>query len=222
MRGELTRRRKFLAFIGGAAVAWPLAARAEQPVMPVIGLLFSGTREAFVNDSAEFDKGLKEIGYIDGQNVRIEYRYAAGQYDKLPALARELVNLKVDVLATAGGEPAALAAKAATSTIPIVFGIGGDPVKVGLVASLARPGGNATGSSLLTPGLERKRFEILHQLAPTAATIAVLVNPKNPLAKFQTDEVQEAGRAIGLQPLVLNLSDDGGLDCIHYSHPARD
>jgi ABC-type uncharacterized transport system substrate-binding protein len=205
------RRREFIAALGGAAV-WPLAARAQQPAMPVIGSLYSGSPETFSFFATEFYKGLKGGGYIEGRNVAIEYRWGLGQFERLPALAADLVDRRVAVIAANGGEPAAMAAKAATSTIPIVFGIGGDPVKLGLVASLNRPGGNATGISLLTPGLERKRIELLHELLPKATLIAALVNPKNQLAEMQTDELQEAARAVGNRLLVLNASSETELE----------
>jgi putative tryptophan/tyrosine transport system substrate-binding protein len=206
------RRRAFITLLSGAAVAWPLGASAQQPTIPVIGSLFSGTPEAFAVGTEWFKRGLKEEGFADGDNLKIEYRWGLGQYDKLPALAAELVERRVAVIVTSGGEPAALAAKAATSTIPIVFGIGGDPVKIGLVTSLNRPGGNATGASLLTPGLERKRLELLCEMKPNAATIAVLVNPSNPLAELQIKEVEQAAQVLGKKILVVQASRDEDLD----------
>jgi putative ABC transport system substrate-binding protein len=205
------KRREFIAALGGAA-AWPLVASAQQSGMPVIGSPYSGTPETFSSFATEFYKGLKEGGYIEGQNVIIEYRWGLGQFERLPALAADLVDRRVAVIAANGGEPAAMAAKAATSTIPIVFGIGGDPVKLGLVASLNRPGGNATGISLLTPGLERKRIELLHELLPKVTLIAALVNPKNQLAEMQTDELQEAARAVDNRLLILNASSETELE----------
>ena len=209
MQFDQLKRREFITLLGGAAAAWPLAARAQQSALPVIGALSPVSPEAFAPLKTGFLRGLKEAGFIDGQNVTIEYLW--GQYDKLPTLAVEFVNRRVAVIVAIGGEPAALAAKAATSEIPIVFGIGGDPVNLGLVASLNRPGRNATGVSLLTPGLERKRLELLHELMPKAATIGVLVNPNNQLAKLQIEEVQEAARIIGKQILILNAGGDKDL-----------
>jgi putative ABC transport system substrate-binding protein len=190
---------------------WPVVARAQKP-MPVIGSLYSGSPEAFAGMAPGFYNGLKEAGYVEGQNLTIEYRWAQGQFDRLPALAAELVERRVAVIVAVGGEPSALAAKAATSTIPIVFGIGGDPVKVGLVASISRPGGNATGVSLLTPGLERKRIELLHEIVPKVALIAALINPNHQLAGMQANEIQEAARIIGSQLLILNASNEAELE----------
>ena len=174
--------------------------------------MFAGTPEA-VGDGAEaFKQGLKEQGYVEGSNLKIEYRWGMGQYDKLPALAAELVAHRVAVIVTSGGEPAALAAKNATSIIPIVFGVGGDPVRLGLVESLSRPGGNATGISLLTPGLERKRLELISQMRPDATTIAVLVNPNNPIAKLEIDEVERASEVLGRKIRLLQVSRDEDVD----------
>jgi putative ABC transport system substrate-binding protein len=193
------RRREFLAVIGGGLATWPYAARAQQP-MPVIGYLSSrslGDSAALV---AAFRKGLGEAGFIEGQNVAIEYRWAEGQYDRLPAQAADLARQGVAVLVTTGGEPSALAAKAATSTIPIVFTAGGDPVKIGLVQSLNRPGGNATGVSLLTTAPESKRLGLLHELVPGAKIVGVLIDPYYREAEAQERELREAAGTIG-QPI---------------------
>jgi ABC-type uncharacterized transport system substrate-binding protein len=176
-------RREFITLLGGVA-AWPLAARGQQPAMSVIGYLSVRSSENYLAEALR--RGLTDTGYVEGQTVAIEYRWAMGQYDRMPAMAAELARRPVAVLVTAGGEPAALSAKAATSTIPIVFVIGGDPVKLGLVASYNRPGGNATGISILTSTLEPKRLGLLHELVPQATTIAVLLNPN-----FQAFEGQE-------------------------------
>ena len=193
-------RREFITLIGGAAAApsmfWPRLASAEQATMPVIGFLSSRSPAESSHLVAAFRAGLQAGGYVEGQNVAIEYRWAEGQYDRLPALAADLVRRGVAVLATTGGEPSALAAKAATSTIPIVFTVGGDPVKIGLVASLNRPGGNATGVSLLTTVPEAKRLGLLYELVPNAALIGVLINPNYQGAEAQSREVQDAARAI--------------------------
>jgi putative ABC transport system substrate-binding protein len=205
------RRREFITLLGGAA-AWPLTARAQQPVTPVIGLLSSTSLAPVADHLTAFRQGLSEAGYSEGRNVTIEYRWADGKFDRLPALAIDLVRRKVAVIVTLGGEPAALAAKAATSTIPIVFGIGGDPVKIGLVTSLSRPSGNATGVSLLTPEMGQKQLEMLLELVPRASSIALLVNRNNQLAETQTNKVQEAAQSVGKRLLVLNANNETDLD----------
>jgi putative ABC transport system substrate-binding protein len=205
-------RREFVTLIGGAAVSWPLAARAQQPAMPVIGYLGTGSRESDAFRLIPFQQGLKETGYVEGQNVAIDYRWANEQFDRLPALAAELVGRKVAVIAVPGTSAGAAAAKAATTTIPIVFSISGDPVKLGLVTSLNRPGGNLTGFSYLTTTLLAKRLELLHVLAPNAVVIAALVNPNNPNAGSPTHEVQAAARALGLQLEVLTASNIRDID----------
>jgi putative ABC transport system substrate-binding protein len=210
-------RREFITLIGGAAVAWPLGARAQQPAMPVIGFLSSRSPDDTRDLVAAFLRGLNEVGYVEGQNVMIEYRWALGQYDRLPAMAADLVRRPVAILTTSGGEPAALAAKAATSSIPIVFLIGGDPVALGLAATYNRPGGNATGMNILTATLEAKRLGLLHELVPQATTIGVLLNPKFQPADNQSRNLQEAAPAIGLRIQVLRASTDRELDATFES-----
>ena len=205
------KRREFIALLGGAA-AWPLAARAQQPAMPVIGFL--NTRSADVSSHlvAALRRGLAENGYVEGQTVTVEYRWANGQYDRIPALAAELANRPMAVLVATGGEPAAMAAKAATSSIPIVFGIGGDPIKLGLVASYNRPGGNATGINILTNVLAAKRLGLLHELVPKVITVGFLINPIFPTAESPLSDTQEAARTIGVQLHVLRASTDYEID----------
>jgi putative ABC transport system substrate-binding protein len=195
------RRREFISLLGGGA-AWPLAARA-QPSIPVIGFLNSGSESP---PHAAFRQGLKEAGYVEGQNVVIEFRWAEGRYDRLPELATDLVRRQVAVIVAGGGAHTALAAKDATSTIPIVFSFGSDPVKFGLVPSLSRPGGNMTGVSFFAAELEAKRLGLLHELVPRAATVAALVNPRNANSANQTSELNEAARRLGLQLHLLNAT----------------
>jgi ABC-type uncharacterized transport system substrate-binding protein len=187
--------------------AWPLAARAQQPAMPVVGLVTGGSPEAAVRMGGGFRRGLNEGGYVEGQNVTVEYQWLDGQYDRLPSLMADLVRRRVAVIATPGSNPAALAAKAATTTIPIVFGVGADPIELGLVASLARPGGNATGINFFVADIAAKRLGLLHDLVPKAVRIAVLINPANAsTAEATLRDMPEAARAIGLQIVVLNAS----------------
>src|SRR5262245_50987866 len=197
------RRREFIATLGGAA-ALPFSARAQQPTMPVVGFLNGGTPDSYVHQVAAFRQGLTEAGYIEGQNVAIEYRWAKNQFGHLPALAADLVNRRVAVLVT-GGSLAAQAAKSASATIPVVFNVT-DPVGRGLAASLNRPGGNATGVNVLATELGPKRLELLRELVPKAASVAILANPSSPSAALQIKQLQEGARAVGLQPQILNAS----------------
>jgi putative tryptophan/tyrosine transport system substrate-binding protein len=206
------RRRDFIAGLGGAA-AWPLAARAQRPALPVIGIVNVGSADASAGAVAAFRKGLGDTGYVEGQNVTVEYHWLEGQYDRLPALMADLVRRRVAVIAPLGSTAAALAAKAATATIPIVFGVGQDPVKLGLVATLARPGGNATGVNFFIFEVTAKRLGLLHELVPKAIRVAVLVNPADATNTETTlRAVQEAARAIGLQIHVLNASTSPEID----------
>jgi len=191
------KRRAFITLLGGAAAAWPFATRAQRPVIPVIGYLHSGSSAPYVHLVAAFRQSLKEAGYVEGENVAIEYRWAEGRYDRLPALAAELVGRHVALIVAQGGDPSVLAAKSVTSTIPIVFTSSSDPVKLGLVASLNRPGGNATGFWLYTSLLGTKRFEMMRQLFPASTLIAILVNPNNPNAQIDMPDLQNAARTVG-------------------------
>ena len=200
------RRREFIAATGTAALAWPMAVRAQQSAMPMIGYLSARSPDETAHLVEAFRRGLGEQGFVEGQNVTIEYRWALGQYDRLPVA--ELVRRPVTVLTTTGGEPSALAAKAATSTIPIVFTVGGDPVKLGLVTSYNSPGGNATGVSLLTNPAEPKRIGLLRELVPQATTIGFLLNPTLAQSASQTSDVQEAAHTLNLQVRILPASND--------------
>ena len=205
-------RRHFISAIGSTAAWWPLAARAQQPAMPVIGILSSLSSSNITSRLPPFRQGLKESGYTEGQNVAIEYHVAEGQYDRLPALAADLVDRKVALIFAAGGADPAKAAKAATTTIPIVFVSAGDPFKAGIVTSLGRPAGNITGVSLLVSALEAKRLGLLHEIVPGAASIGVLVNPKVADADLELHELQEAASAINRQINIVRASTETEID----------
>ena len=210
-------RRDFIALIGGAAAAWPLTASAQQKAMPVIGFLSSEGSGALAPRLAAFRQGLSETGYVEGQNVAIEYRWAEGDFDRLPALAADLVGRGVDVIVTSGGNSSALAAKNVTSSIPIVFVAGADPVEEGLVASLARPGGNLTGVTLLATELWAKRVELIFELVPETRAVADLVNPNFPGTESNIRTVQEAARAKGLQLRILRAASESEIDAAFAS-----
>jgi putative ABC transport system substrate-binding protein len=206
------RRRDFITLIAGAVALRPLVARAQQKAMPVIGFLSGSSAGPNAPFVAAFRQGLSETGYVEGQNLAVEYRWADGRYDRLPVMAADLVGHKVDLIAASGGPPSALAAKSATSTIPIVFVGGDDPVATGLVVSLARPGGNLTGVSMLTTELNSKRFELLSELVPQAGVIALLVNPNNSITERIIRDVQDAARAKGVHLLILKARTEGEID----------
>jgi putative tryptophan/tyrosine transport system substrate-binding protein len=204
-------RRKLIA-LGGAAVAWPLAVRAQQTTLPIVAFINAGSADGSAPRSAAFRKGLNEAGYVEGQDVTVEYHWLEGQYYRLPTLVADLVRRRVAVIATPANTPGTLAAKAGTATIPIVFGVGEDPVRLGLVASLARPGGNVTGINLFAAEVAAKGLRLLHDLVPKAVRIAVLANPANALLETTLREVQAAGSAIGLQIQLLNATTIGEID----------
>jgi putative ABC transport system substrate-binding protein len=212
MRPNYLGRREFLTLLGGGA-AWPFPARAQQPAMPVVAFITNGSPDDSAPVAAAFRKGLNETGYVEGQNVTVEYHYLEGQYDRLPALAADLVRRRVAVIATPANVPAALAAKAATATVPIVFGVSEDPVQLGLVASLARPGGNVTGINFFAGELVAKRLRLLHDLLPKAVRVAVLLNPANAaIAESALRAMQEAAPIIGLKIQILNATTIGEID----------
>ena len=205
------RRREFISLIGGVAATWPLAVQAQQPALPVVAFVRDGSPEANARYVAAFRKGLNESGYVEGQNVTVEYHWLEGQYDRLPALLADLVRRQVAVIATPGNVTS-VAAKAATAAIPIVFAVGEDPVKLGLVASLARPGGNATGTNFLLVEVTAKRLRLLHELVPKAVRVAVLVNPSNSATDTTVRGTKEAAATLGLQLQILNASSIGEID----------
>jgi putative tryptophan/tyrosine transport system substrate-binding protein len=211
------KRREFITLLGGAAAAWPLAAGAQQPAIPVIGFLHSGSRESVSQDVPNFRQGLDETGFVEGRNVAIEYRWADGQYDRLPALAADLVRYPVAVIAACATSAPGLAAKTATSVIPIVFQTGADPVLDGLVTSMNRPGGNITGVTRLSVTLAPKRLELLHELAPRASTIGLLINPTNPRSRLVVQQMEQPARALGVSLHVLEAATEGELDSVFAS-----
>jgi putative tryptophan/tyrosine transport system substrate-binding protein len=204
------RRREFIVTLGGAAAVWPLVARAQQPTIPVVGFLNGASAWEYAYVLGAFRQGLKETGHVEGQNVAIEYRWAEGHYERLPMLVADLLSRHVTVIAANG--PAAVAAKAATTSIPVVFGTAADPVKIGLVASLNRPGGNLTGVALLSVELAPKKLQMLHELVPTVRTIGLLVNTTNPNAETQSRELQVAAQDLGLQLHVLHANSESDFD----------
>jgi putative ABC transport system substrate-binding protein len=211
-RGDRIKRRSFITLLGGAAAGWPLAARAQQSAMPVIGFMSTRSPEDSAYLLAAFRRGLAEGGFVEGQNVAIEFRWARGEYDRLPEMAADLVSRRVNVLTAVGGDPSARAAKRATSTIPIVFGMGSDPVSEGLVESFNRPGGNVTGIETLTSEMEPKRLGLLRELVPGVSLVGVLLNPNFPPSAYLLREIEEAARTIGQRTVVAKASTAEGLD----------
>jgi putative ABC transport system substrate-binding protein len=212
------RRRDFIKVVAGSAIPWPLTARAQQPSIPVIAFLSGRSADASVRVATAFRKGLNETGYLEGQNVTVEYHWLEGRYDRLPTLLADVVHRQVAVIAIPGSGPAALAAKAATATIPIVFGVGEDPVRLGLVANLARPGGNATGVNFFVAEVVAKRLRLLHDMVPKAVRVAVLVNPSNvPTTETTLHVVQEAASAIGVQTEIVNATTTSEIDAAFAS-----
>jgi putative tryptophan/tyrosine transport system substrate-binding protein len=214
------QRRKFITLLGSAAVTWPLAALAQQPGIPVIGVLNGGSAEGISHLVEAFRQGLKETGFTEGQNLAVQYRWANGQYDRLPELAADLVRRQVAVLAVST-PVAALAAKQATTSIPIVFALGSDPVKDKLVTSLNRPGGNITGATFFSNLLASKRFELLKELVPNAKVVAMLLNPKNTNAEFEISEAQKAASALGLQIILLKATTEGDIENTFVNLPQQ-
>ena len=205
------RRRDFIRLIGTAAAAWPLAASAQQPAMPVVGFMMAGSRAALRDEITAFEAGLKELGFVEGQNLALEYRFAEGQFERFPAFASDLVNRRASVIA-ASSTQAALAAKQATATIPIVFSVGADPVEVGLVSSLSHPGGNVTGVYQFTAGLESKRLGLLHEMVPKAQVIGVLLNSNYAAAESQLRDVQDSAAHLGLRLIIVRANTESDFD----------
>jgi putative ABC transport system substrate-binding protein len=208
------RRREFITLLGGTAATWRLAASAQQPSMPVVGFIHSASPDYFAQFAGAWRDGLKETGYIEGSNVAIEYRWAEGHYDRLPALVADLIDRHVAVIFAGGGTDPAKAAKVATTKIPIVFVSAADPVRTGLVMSLSRPGGNVTGVSLLASVLDAKKLDLLHQLVPRASMIAALINPNYPEAKSQSDEFRAAASRLGVRAIVLSAGTEADIDAV--------
>ena len=199
------RRREFISLVGGTAAAWPLAAGAQQPAMPVVGFMMAGSRAALRDEITAFEAGLKELGFVEGQNLALEYRFAEGQFERFPAFASDLIHRRASVIA-ASSPQAALAAKQATATIPVVFSVGADPVEVGLVSSLSHPGGNVTGVYQFTAGLESKRLGLLHEMVPKAQVVGVLINPNYAAAESQLRDVQDSAAHLGLRLIVVRAN----------------
>ena len=219
--GAAMRRREFIKVIAGSAAAWPFAARAQQPAMPVVGFLNAASAEGYTKFVGEFRRGLNSMGFVEGQNVVVEYRWAEGHYDRLPDLAADLIRRQVAVIA-ATSTPAALAAKKATATIPVVFTTGGDPVEMGLVTNIARPGGNVTGATQITMELGQKRVELLHQLIPKATVLAIAVNPNNrAVAEVQIRDAQDGMRALGLKLEIVQARNEEEFDKAIAGLPQR-
>ena len=215
------KRREFITLLGGAAAAWPLVARAQQPTMPVVGFIHTLSPENVPLYVPAFRQGLKEVGYIEGQNVAVEYRWAQGHYDRLPELTADLVRRRVTVIAATGGDPSPQIAKAATQTIPIVFTANGDPVQQGLVGSLNRPGGNATGITIFGAAAVTKRLQLLHEPVPQAAVIGFLMNSSNPNSNIEMKAAQTAAISLGKEILVLKASSEGEIDAAFAAMPQR-
>jgi putative tryptophan/tyrosine transport system substrate-binding protein len=215
------KRREFITLVGGAAAAWPLAARAQQAAMPVIGFLSSRSPAESASDLVAFRQGLGQTDYFEGKNVTIEYRWAEGHYDRLPALAAQLVARRVAVIAAVGGEPSGLAAKAATATTPIVCTLGGDAVAAGLVAHLNRPGGNITGVTIMGLEMGPKRVELAHQLVPNGSALSTLINSKFPLTLTEAHDMEAAAHSLGLQLTVLDASTEGEIEAVFADLPRQ-